>query len=321
MTTSIDFATIISAATVAFAVSALILLLSNLWASFSSRFKFRKGFRGRILFEAGEELRRQVRRRDALCYRHIIAMLVFSVCFLTILVLGRRDWWAELPVGIWMVLGAALVGAMVYYLREFLLMVRSRARLAYLRDANIALGHGLLHSTVKGNRVFHSIPVGGDIVDNVVIGANGVYAVNVIVPPKHSAKTVQLKKDKLFFEPGNDSVSLVEHHNKIKSLARELTPVVGHPVKVLSVIGVPGCQVITTGSDKHLVVNERMNVSSGIATKTRANGKMKPIPICAAVVIHINSFWTTPSPSPLSSALVVITWHPGTPITDRTLTG
>ena len=256
MTTSIDFATIISAAIVAFAVSALILLLSNLWASFSSRFKSRKGFRGRILFEAGEELRRQVRRRDALCYRHIIAMLVFSVCFLTILVLGRRDWWAELPVGIWMVLGAALVGAMVYYLREFLLMVRSRARLAYLRDANIALGHGLLHSTVKGNRVFHSIPVGGDIVDNVVIGANGVYAVNVIVPPKHSAKTVQLKKDKLFFEPGNDSVSLVEHHNKIKSLARELTPVVGHPVKVLSVIGVPGCQVITTGSDKHLVVNE-----------------------------------------------------------------
>jgi hypothetical protein len=145
---------------------------------------------------------------------------------------------------------------MGYYLREFFLMVRGRARLAYLRDANIALGHGLLHSIVKGNRVFHSIPVGDDIVDNVVIGANGVYAVNVIVPPKHSAKTVRLEKDHLCFEPGEDSVSLVDHRNRIKSLARELTPVVGHPVKVLSVIGVPGCQVITTGSDQHLVVNE-----------------------------------------------------------------
>ena len=257
MTTSIDFATIVSAATVAFAVSALILLLSNLWAYVSSRITFRQGFRGRILFEPGEELRRQVRRSDALCYRHIIAMLVFSVCFLTILVLGRRDRWAELPVGIWIVLGVALVGGMGYYLREFYLMVRGRARLAYLRDANIALGHGLLHSISKGNRVFHSIPVGDHRVDNVVIGANGVYAVNVIVPPKHSAKTVRLEKDQLYFEPGEKSVSLIDHHNRIKSLARELKPVVGHAVKVLSVIGVPGCQVVTTGSDNHLVVNER----------------------------------------------------------------
>ena len=257
MTTTIDFATIVSAATVAFTLSALILLLSNVWVVLSSHVNFGQRFRGRILFEAGEALRRQVRRSDALCYRHITAMLVFSVCFLTILVLGRRDWWAELPIGIWIVLGLAVVGGMSYYLREFFLMVRDRAKLAYLRDANIALGHGLLHSIVKGNRVFHSVPVGGHIIDNIVVGANGVYAVNVIVPPKRLAKTVRLEKDQLYFEPGEDSVSLVEHRNKIKSLARELTPVVGHPVNVLSVIGVPGCQVIATGSDQHLVVNEK----------------------------------------------------------------
>ena len=90
-----------------------------------------------------------------------------------------------------------------------------------------------------------------------MIGANGVYPVTVIVTPRRLAKTVRLKKGQFHFEPGQDSVNLAEHHKKIALLARELTPVVGHPVKVLSVIGVPGCQVLPAGSDQDLVVNER----------------------------------------------------------------
>ena len=257
MATTIDLAAIVSAAAAAFLLSASILLLLKLWAVVSSYVKFRQRFRGRILFEAGEELRRQVRRADALCHRQTTVILVFAACFLTILVLGRRDWWAGLPPTNWTVLGLALTGAVAYYLLSFFLTIRRRLHLAYLRDANIALSHGLLHSIARGNRVFHSVPVGGDVIDNVVIGANGVYAVTVIAAPKRMAKTVRLKKGQLHFEPGQNSVSLAEHRKKIASLVRELTPVVGHPVKVLSVIGVPGCQVLPAGSDQDLVVNER----------------------------------------------------------------
>ena len=257
MATTIDLAAIVSAATVAFVLSALILLLLKIWAVASSHVIFRQSFRGRILFEAGEELRRQVRRTDALCYQQTTVMLVFATCFLTILVLGRRDWWAGLPATNWTVLGLTLVGAIAYYLLRFFMTVRRRLHLAYIRDANIALSHGLLHSISRGNRVFHSVPVGGDVIDNVVIGANGVYAVTVIAAPRRLAKTVRLKKGQLHFEPGQNSVSLAEHRKKIESLARELTPVVGHPVKVLSVIGAPGCQVLPAGSDQDLVVNER----------------------------------------------------------------
>ncbi len=256
MATTINLATIVSAATLAFLLSALTLLLTKIWAVIASHIKFRQRFRGRILFEAAEELRRQVRLTDALGYRQTTAILVFVVCFPTILVLGRRDWWPELPGWGWNALGLALVGAMGYYLHRFILTIRRRLHLAYQRDANIALSHGLLHSTSRGNRVFHSVPVGGHIIDNIVIGANGVYAVSVFAAPRRMAKTVRLKKGQLHFEPGQASVSLAEHRKKVELLARELTPVVGHPVKVLSVIGVPGCQVLPTGSDQDLVVNE-----------------------------------------------------------------
>ncbi len=257
MATTIDLATIVSAATAAFVLSALILLLSKVASIVSSQVKLRQRFRGGILFEPGEELRQQIRRIDGRRYRQTTAMLGFSVCFLTILVLGRRGWWAEPPAWGWNVLGFALVGAIAYYLLRFFLTVRRRLRLAYLRDANIALSHGLLHSISRGNRVFHSVPVGGHIIDNIVIGANGVYAVSVFAAPRRMAKTVRLKKGQLHFEPGQASVSLAEHRKKVELLARELTPVVGHPVKVLSVIGVPGCQVLPTGSDQDLVVNEK----------------------------------------------------------------
>ena len=257
MATAIDLATIVSSATVAFVVSASILLLLKIWAVISPHVKSRQRFRGRILFEAGQELRRQVRHADALCYRQATAMLVFSVCFLTILVLGRRDWWVELPLWGWNVLGLGLVGAIGYYGHRFFLTVRRRLQLAYSRDANIALSHGLLHSISRGNRVFHSVPVDGHVIDNVVIGANGVYAVTVFAAPKPLAKRVRLKNGQLHFKPGEDTVSLVEHRQKIESLTRQLRSVVGRPVKVLSVIGVPGCQIIPADSDQDLVVNER----------------------------------------------------------------
>ena len=159
MATTIDLAAIVSAAAVAFVLSASILLLLKLWAVVSSHVEFRQSFRGRILFEAGEELRRQVRQADALCYRQTTDMLVFAACFMTILMLGRRDWWAGFPATNWTVLGLALVGVLAYYLLRFFLTVRRRLHLAYLRDANIALSHGLLHSIARGNRVFYSVPV------------------------------------------------------------------------------------------------------------------------------------------------------------------
>ena len=83
--------------------------------------------------------------------------------------------------------------------------------------------------------MFHSVPVADQIIDNIVVGANGIYAVDVFAPPKQLAKTVRLEGNQLLFDIDDVSVSLAEHKKKIRLLVKELTPVVGHPVTVLSV--------------------------------------------------------------------------------------
>ena len=52
------------------------------------------------------------------------------------------------------------------------------------------------------------------------------------------------------------------------------------------------------------VRSECTKVSSGIATKTSAKGSTKPMPICAAVVIHIWPLSIVSVASPRSRALV-----------------
>src|SRR5437762_707235 len=52
------------------------------------------------------------------------------------------------------------------------------------------------------------------------------------------------------------------------------------------------------------VRSECTNVSSGMAANTSANGRMKPMPICAIVVIHRCAFTSAPVLSLRSSALV-----------------
>ena len=59
MATTIDLAAVVSAATVAFVLSALILLLLKIWAVVSSHVKFQQRFRGRILFDRTVTAREQ----------------------------------------------------------------------------------------------------------------------------------------------------------------------------------------------------------------------------------------------------------------------
>jgi hypothetical protein len=45
--------------------------------------------------------------------------------------------------------------------------------------------------------------------------------------------------------------------NRVSGLSKELSKVIGHPIRVRSVIAVPGWNVAAADSDKHLLVNEK----------------------------------------------------------------
>ena len=121
----------------------------------------------------------------------------------------------------------------------------------------MATGHALQKLTTNQNRVFHDVQCGSQIVDNVVVGLHGIYAVNVIALPPGKDQRVRLRGDELSFASGQDAISLAGFGNTARKLAKELGRMVNHEVRVRSVIAVPGWEVESQRSDDHLVVNER----------------------------------------------------------------
>ena len=131
-----------------------------------------------------------------------------------------------------------------------------RRQIKLLRDANIAIGHQLQHTAVGFGRVFHDIQTANGIVDHVVVGQGGIYAVNVIARPSAKNGTVEIRDNDLRFLPGERDICIVDTVAKTSRLERELSVMLNHRIRIRSVIAVPGWQIHGQTSDDHLVVNE-----------------------------------------------------------------
>ena len=92
-----------------------------------------------------------------------------------------------------------------------------------------------------------------------VIGTKGAYAVNVFVLGNNRAKsgTARLDDSSLVIGKAKTSAPVGVSVNRVGGLSKELSKVIGHPIRVRSVIAVPGWNVASTDSDKHLLVNEK----------------------------------------------------------------
>jgi len=121
----------------------------------------------------------------------------------------------------------------------------------------MATGHSLQKLTANQNRVFHFVPCGSQVIDNVIVGLQGIYAVSVIAKMPGKDNRVRLRGDTLTFAPGKEALSVTRSGAKSVRLAKELGELVGHEVRVRSVIAVPGWEIDSQVSDDYLVVNER----------------------------------------------------------------
>ena len=121
----------------------------------------------------------------------------------------------------------------------------------------MAAGHALQKLTANQNRVFHDVPCGTNIIDNVVVGRQGIYAVSVIARKPGKDNRVSLRGDELSFAPENVSMSVSRSGTKSGRLAKEIRKLLHHDVRVRSVVVVPGWEIESQVSDEYLVVNER----------------------------------------------------------------
>ncbi len=247
---------IISALSAAAAAGVLFLLGSKVWVYADTWLRSRTPFAPLIKREAVSTYYKTLRKMEASLNTHAAAIAVSTLVFASIFFFANEQWWYPLDNMSWWVVLAFLSTLVVVEIVRMIRLQGSRLLLAKQLDARIIAAQGLQVVATKGNFIFHSIPVGVDTIDHVVLGSDGVYAVQVLVrnPRKHG--TVNLRNDKLVFGNNTPDYSLASWNKTLKAFATMLNGILGHPVRVMSVIAVPGWATGDYGSDRHLIANQ-----------------------------------------------------------------
>lgn len=188
---------------------------------------------------------------------YLTPILFFIVCALTLLLAEPTSSGFNLAgwqqVGVLAIVGIALAGALYRGIQYSL----RRQQLQFKIEASQTIGHALRQITANHNRTFHDIPCALGIVDHVLVGIHGIYAIKVIARRAGKSNLLTLSEQTLDFADGRYSVPLAETRKIVDRFARECGKVVGHEVHVRLVVAVPGWEINTQSDDNILITNER----------------------------------------------------------------
>ncbi|HSD70052.1 MAG TPA: hypothetical protein VLB07_10885 [Woeseiaceae bacterium] len=245
------------ALTIALLSTLLFMVVAGVWQTLSRATSGNNRFSHSILYEAAQRFRDQF---DSLTRRqsvYLASLLVFVVIFATAFLLGPDRLFQGLAEWQLIALLAGALLAALYGLYRFVAVVLQKKKVEFIRDANIATGHGLLRLTSNQNRVFHDVPCATGVIDNVIVGLHGIYAVCVVAKRPGKDNRVRLNGEQLAFAPGKAVISVADCGKRAEQLAREMRKLLGHEVRVRPVVAVPGWEIDAQASDEYLVVNER----------------------------------------------------------------
>jgi len=251
-----DIEAISGAATVALASALVFVLIAKSWQILARTVVSNSKFADSIMHEAAQRFRDEFDRLTSRQSTFLSASLVFAVFFAAAYVLNAERLYVEYPVWQLNLLLATLSVAALFSSYHLSKTVLARRQVKLLRDANIAIGHQLQHTAANFGRVYHDVETANGIVDHVIVGKTGIYAINVIACRPVADGTVEILGSDLVFLPGERELSIVDTAAKSSRLERELGETLKHKIKIRSVIAVPGWQVHGQTSADHLVVNE-----------------------------------------------------------------
>ena len=183
------------------------------------------------------------------------AALLFCVSLTLLVGFGRHGWWPEQSVGIYAVIGAALLFMLAFSSIRMIQLVRYRIRLSHLLDTHIEVAQRLTEAQLRGNRVYHAVPIGGGIIDNVVVGSNGVYTISLVTPPLQACESVSFIRRGLLFQPGAIRHDLHQYRKSITALTRELSECISGSAIVQPVVIVPDCLIEESQEQGPLLVS------------------------------------------------------------------
>jgi hypothetical protein len=255
------YSRIFCALAIALAGSLLFMAAGHAWMVLGGKLRRRNPFAEQIVREAGHRVRQNLQDLDRSYFLFLASFLVYVLLLVVAFALLSKPLALpfDLPAWAWLAMSAVVLLAGLFLPFQVIRLKRARSRVGFRRIANIAVGHALQRIASRGYNIYHDVRVGNHVIDNVVIGAKGAYAVNVFVLGNTRKKTgtVRLNDSNLVFGNAKTSAPVGVSVNRVSGLSKELSKIIGHPIRVRSVIALPGWNVAATDTENHLLVNEK----------------------------------------------------------------
>jgi hypothetical protein len=252
-----DIESFSGAATVALASTIVFILVSKSWQIISRTVSSTPSFADSIMREAAQRFRDEFDRLSAAQSTYLSAGLVFVVLFIAAYALNAERLYSGYPVWQLHIFLAVLSLGGALALFRLVMTFISRRQVRFLRDANIAIGHQLQRIATGFGRVYHDVETSAGIIDHIIVGQQGVYAINVFAQRAVKGGSVDLDNNKLVFSPSGKPLSILRSGKRTAALERDFRRLLDHRVRIRSVIAVPGWQVHQQSSEEHLLVNDR----------------------------------------------------------------
>jgi hypothetical protein len=244
-------------ATVAIACTFVFLLAAKSWHLVARSMSAHPNFPDAIMREAAQRFRDELETLSRKQSTYLGAGLMFVFIFAVAHTFEAHQLFEGYPAWQLYVLLATLLAAAGFALYRLVRTIRQWRQVRFLRDANIAVGHSLQRIAVGHGRVFHDVVTPAGVVDHVIVGPGGIYAINVVAHRAMRRESVQLADSELRFNPDGKTISIVDIASTTTRLEQEFRDLLRNSVRVRSVIAVPGWHAEAQSSDGHLVVNER----------------------------------------------------------------
>jgi len=170
------------------------------------------------------------------------AALLFCVSFVLLVNFGRYGWWVPMPLWINSVIALLLSVVLLYSALKMAQLLQRRFRLNRLLKIHEDIAVRLVEAQLRGNRVFHSVRLGDVVLDNIVVGRNGIYAVQLFEPAPGSS-SVRGVAGALLYQPSGTRIPMRPYAKAVRYLASALSEVADSQVTVMPVAIIPECKI------------------------------------------------------------------------------
>lgn len=252
-----DIESFSGAATVAAASTIVFVLVMKSWQIIARSVNSGPTFADSIMREAAQRFRDEFDRLSNRQATYLSAGLVFVVLFFVAYILQAERLYADYPDWqLYFFLAVLTFGAVLALIKLVQTFVERR-QVRLLRDANIAVGHQLQQIATGFGRVYHDVETSAGVIDHVIVGQNGAYAVNVFARRPAKNGHVEFGNNSLLYQPSGKTHTIVATAKRTAALERDFRRLLDHRVRVRSVIAVPGWEIHEQSSEDHLLVNDR----------------------------------------------------------------